>query len=340
MKNYLNQLVVPFNLSKTLLYSTEYRLLYSLSKSVSFLVKPPQRETDPALVKHLRQEVLKIHQQEAKNIEVGYYPLAVLKPKDPVKHLKLLPQILLDSLKISRRRKILETKDLGEVDDTAPDYLKRNYHFQTDGYFSEKSANFYEHQVEILFSGTAAPMRRMLIKAIKDRMDYPDRTIRILEIGAGVGSATLDFLPSFNFSRYVVSDISQPYLDAARLRMNNPKLEFIKAAAEELPFPDGSFDLVFSVFLFHELPRSVREKVLKESFRVLRKGGLVGICDSIQLNDDPAVNGVLENFPKDYHEPFYKDYTLWNTTEALADAGFEKVSSHHQLLSKYWVAEK
>jgi ubiquinone/menaquinone biosynthesis C-methylase UbiE len=98
--------------------------------------------------------------------------------------------------------------------------------------------------------------------------------------------------------------------------------------------------MVFSVFLFHELPRSVREKVLKETFRVLSKGGLVGICDSIQQNDDSAVNGVLENFPKDYHEPFYKDYTIWNTTEALANAGFEEVTSHHQLLSKYWVAKK
>lgn len=340
MKNYLNHLVVPFNLSKTLLYSTEYRMLYGLSKSASFLVKPPHRETDPQLVNHLRSKVIEIHKEEARNIEEGYYPIEVLKPRDPLKHIKLLPQILIDSLKISRRRKVLETKDLDEVDESAPDYLKRNYHFQTDGYFSEKSANFYEHQVEILFSGTAAPMRRMLIKAIKDRMDYPDRTIRILEIGAGVGSATLDFIPSFNFTRYVVSDISQPYLDTARARVDNPKLEFVKAAGEELPFADGSFDLVFSVFLFHELPRSVRAKVLKESWRVLNKGGLIGICDSLQRNDDPALNGVLENFPKDYHEPFYKDYTLWNTTEALADAGFDEVTSHHQLLSKYWVAKK
>lgn len=340
MKNYLNRLVVPFNLSKTLLYSSEYRLLYGLSRSVSFLVKPPHRETDPELVNHLRNEVIKIHQQEARNIEEGYYPLTVLKPKDPLKHLKLLPSILLDSLKISRRRKILESKDLVDVDETAPDYLKRNYHFQTDGYFSEQSAHFYEHQVEILFSGTAAPMRRMLIKAIKDRMEYPDRTIRILEIGAGVGSATLDFIQSFNFTRYVVSDASQPYLDTAKSRTNNPKLEFVKATGEDLPFLDGSFDLVFSVFLFHELPGSVREKVLKESFRVLNKGGLIGICDSIQQNDDPAVNGVLENFPKDYHEPFYKDYTIWDTKESLTEAGFEEITSHHQLLSKYWVARK
>jgi ubiquinone/menaquinone biosynthesis C-methylase UbiE len=340
MKKFLNHLVLPFNLSKTILYSTEYRLLYGLSKSVSYLVKPPHREADPQLINHLRQGVINIHKQEAQNIEKGYYPLEVLKPRDPLKHVRLLPQILLDSLLVSRRRKVLKTKDLGQIDEAAPEYLKRNYHFQTDGYFSEKSANFYEHQVEILFSGTAAPMRRMLIKAIKDRMEYPDRPLRILEIGAGVGSATLDFIPSFNFTRYVVSDISQPYLDLAKARMYNPKLEFIKAAGEDLPFADGTFDLVFSVFLFHELPRSVRQKVLKESWRVLNKGGLIGICDSIQQNDDPILNGVLTNFPMDYHEPFYKDFTIWNTTEALADAGFDEITSHHQLLSKYWVGRK
>lgn len=40
----------------------------------------------------------------------------------------------------------------------APDYLKRNYHFHTDGYFSDESARPYEHQVEVLFAGTAGPM--------------------------------------------------------------------------------------------------------------------------------------------------------------------------------------
>nr|MBA2404157.1 hypothetical protein [Bdellovibrionales bacterium] len=172
MRKYLHHLVFPLNLSKTLIYSTEYRLMYKLSKMAAPLVKPPTRQERSELTDYLRDGVIAIHKQEAKNIAEGYYPLDVVKPKNLIKHLALMPGLVIDSLKISRRRKTLNSKDLDEVDEAAPDYLKRNYHFQTDGYFSNKSAGFYEHQVEVLFSGTAAPMRRMLIKAIKDRMDY------------------------------------------------------------------------------------------------------------------------------------------------------------------------
>ena len=335
----MHHLVVPINLSKTLLYSTEYRLLYSISNSLRFFVKPPTREIDPGIIEHLRNGVIDIHKQDAKNVANGIYPFEVIKPRSPFKHFKLLPKLLLDSIKISRRRMTMDTKDLEPPVD-APDYLKRNYHFQTDGYFSEESAEFYEHQVEILFSGTAAPMRRMLIKAIKDKMRTTKKRLKILEIGAGVGSATADFSKSFNFERYVVTDVSQSYLAKAVDRLSDPRLEFVQAKGESLPFDDNTFDIVFSVFLFHELPGSVREQVLQETNRVLRPGGIVGICDSLQRDDDPKLNSVLEAFPKDYHEPFYKDYTLWNARKTLESLNFSRITSTHHLLSKYWVALK
>lgn len=339
VKNYLHLFVLPINLSKTLLYSSEYRLLYGISNSLRYFVKPPTGRVDSKIVNKLKKEVIDIHKQDAENVANGIYPFEVVRPRNPVKHVKLLPKLIIDSLKISRRRKTMKVKDFDPPAD-APDYLKRNYHFQTDGYFSEESADFYEHQVEILFSGTAAPMRRMLIKAIKDKMGPRYRPLKILEIGAGVGSATIDFSKSFNFERYVVSDVSESYLSKAKERCDDDRLEFVQSPAEDLPFEDGSFDIVFSVFLFHELPRKVRDKVIQEANRVLGPGGIIGICDSLQKDDVPELNRVLEDFPKDYHEPFYKDYTMWNATEALENAKFKDISASHKLLSKYWVAMK
>lgn len=340
MRKILETSIVAANLSKTLVYSVEYRMLFGLSKMFSLFVKPPRQEKDRQLINHLRNKVIKIHQREAANIVNGIYPPEVLIPKSPKEHLKNLPHLLFDSLKVSRRRKLNLKDDLEkklEIE-KAPDYFKRNFHFQTDGYFSEDSANLYEHQVEVLFSGTAAPMRRILIELIKKRLPS-DRPLKILEIAAGVGTATIDFSKSFQFESYVVSDISQAYLNVARKRLGD-KFEFVNTPAEELPFKDGEFDLVFSVYLFHELPRSVRMKVLFESSRVLKTGGMLAICDSIQLDDDSKINSVLENFPKDYHEPFYKDYTLWDVKSALEEAGLKDVQSEYELLSKYWTALK
>jgi ubiquinone/menaquinone biosynthesis C-methylase UbiE len=337
MKQLIKNSVFSLNLSKTLLYSIEYRALYFLSKSLSPFVKPPYRENRKDLIDHLRNKVIAIHKKDSENIANGVYPIDVIIPKSSKDHFRILPKLLIDSLRISRRRKLNIKNDIKpEQLKDAPDYLNRNYHFQTDGYFSEDSAKLYEHQVEILFSGTAGPMRRMLIQKIKERQTF-SRPLRILELGAGVGTASLDFSKSFNFSSYVVSDVSEQYLEIAKKRLKG-SFDFVKAKAEELPFKDGEFDLVFSVYLFHELPRSVRQVVLKEAHRVLKKDGLIAICDSLQKNDDPLLNEVLEGFPIDYHEPFYKDYTLWNADESLADAGFKDIKSDHQLLSKYWTA--
>ncbi len=339
MKKLIEQSVLSVNLSKTILYSMEYKALYYLSKSFSYFVEPPYREQNKALIDHLRNGVIDIHKADARNITNGIYPFNVIVPKASKEHVKNFPKLLLDSLRISRRRKLnvkndITPEDLGD----APDYLHRNYHFQTDGYFSEESAKLYEQQVEILFSGTAGPMRRRLIQKIKERPNMK-RPLRILELGAGVGTASVDFAKSFNFSTYVVSDVSAQYLEVAKKRLKG-SFEFVKAQAEELPFMDGEFDLVFSVYLFHELPRSVREKVLHEAFRVLKTDGVFAICDSLQRDDDQKLNQVLERFPIVYHEPFYKDYTIWDAKSSLEKVGFSEINADHKLLSKYWTATK
>lgn len=287
----------------------------------------------------MREKVFELHQEDAKNVAQGYYSLDILSLKDVTEHIKNLPYLLYDSLRISRRRRLNIIKDLARQPADAPDYSKRNYHFQTDGYFSEKSARIYEHQVETLFSGTAAPMRRMLIKLIKETASF-DRPLRILELGAGVGTASGDFSKGFAHDSYTVSDLSEDYLKLARKKLPGKKFKFVKAPAESLPFESDSFDLVFSVYLFHELPRSIREKVIQEGHRVLRKGGVFAVCDSIQKDDDPMLNHSLEMFPIDYHEPFYKDYTLWDMKKVLETVGFRNIKSTHKLLSKYWVSFK
>ncbi len=64
-----------------------------------------------------------------------------------------------DGFRVAWRMRKNKNKDFqGKAAETAatmPDYYARNFHFQTDGYFSEASARRYDHQVEILFGGTA-----------------------------------------------------------------------------------------------------------------------------------------------------------------------------------------
>ena len=219
MKKIRKTSFVAINLSKTILYSLEYKLLYQISNLFSFMVRPPKAETDKDLIEHLQKNVIRIHNEDAQNILDGYYSAKVLIPKSPTNHILKLPKLIIDSLRISRRRKLNLKKDFDSSLENIPEYFNRNFHFQTDGYFSAESASLYEHQVEVLFSGTAAPMRRMLIKFLKDKMsceNFSERPLRILELGAGVGTASIDFCKSFNVEKYVISDPSGPYLEMAK----------------------------------------------------------------------------------------------------------------------------
>jgi len=49
--------------------------------------------------------------------------------------------------------------------------------------------------------------------------------------------------------------------------------------AFELPYPDDSFDRVFSSLLFHHLTREIKDRTLREVFRVLRPGGELHVAD-------------------------------------------------------------
>src|SRR5919106_5256706 len=76
---------------------------------------------------------------------------------------------------------------------------------------------------------------------------------RALEIGAGTGYFTLNLLRAGAIERAVATDISPGMLQA--LRTSGERLgvevETVRSEAAELPFPDGSFELVFGHAVLH-----------------------------------------------------------------------------------------
>ncbi|BDB42193.1 MULTISPECIES: class I SAM-dependent methyltransferase [Mycobacterium] len=84
--------------------------------------------------------------------------------------------------------------------------------------------------------------------------------------------------------------IGRPQLDRAGI--HNMTLHEGDAAA--LPFPDNTFDVVMSVFGWHELPTDSRHQAIDETVRVLRPGGRVVAIDLDQPpTARPAFNAYL-----------------------------------------------
>jgi len=95
---------------------------------------------------------------------------------------------------------------------------------------------------------------------------------RVLDLGCGNGRL-LEFLKDKQVD-YVGADISNQLLDIARQRY--PANQFVLIDGLNLPFPDNSFDWIFSIAVLQHVPSlELRKIFLKETRRVLKPGGKI-----------------------------------------------------------------
>jgi ubiquinone/menaquinone biosynthesis C-methylase UbiE len=115
----------------------------------------------------------------------------------------------------------------------------------------------------------AAAHRRLV-----DEADLrPDE--RVLEIGCGTGNLALLVKRLRPGLDVVVLDPDPKALARARRKATRRGLavQLDRGFAEELPYPDATFDRVLSAFMFHHLERADRPQALREVSRTLRRGG-------------------------------------------------------------------
>lgn len=324
--------------AKSAVYSLEGLPLLFTEKLVLKDRAVPPKEYLNNVLKHMKP----LFTEDLRNIENGYYPWTVLIEGSPKEHIKNLSRIGFDIVNVLRRKSQLESAEFSEEAqqylNDLPKYYQRNFHFQSDGYLSETSALRYDHQVEILFRGSAATMRRMIIPPLKDLVS---ENAKVVEVGCGTGSSTRWITQSLPKAQITAVDLSWPYLKQAQKNLAAcPRVNFLQGDGAKLPFKDEEFDAWTSVFVFHELPNEERKKVLREAWRVLKSDGVLVFADSIQLGDNPDLHWGMEQFPKGFHEPFYAHYIKNPMEKLIEECGFKIVSSKPHFLTKVIVAQK
>lgn len=106
---------------------------------------------------------------------------------------------------------------------------------------------------------------------------YPDlQPARILELGCGVGSSVVPVAQAFPEAEVHAIDVGASMLRyaLARARHLGVAIDFAQDDAEHTRFADASFDLVFSCTLLHETSGPAIGRILAESRRLLRPGGV------------------------------------------------------------------
>ena len=107
----------------------------------------------------------------------------------------------------------------------------------------------------------------------------PDQ--RILEIGCGTGNLAILIKRLHPDAEVVGIDPDPKALARAQRKTWREALsvQLDRGFAEELPYPDASFDRVLSALMFHHLGTEEKEKTLDEAQRVLRPGGSLHLLD-------------------------------------------------------------
>jgi len=278
--------------------------------------------------------------KDAADVAAGLYPSSEPLPRGLLEPMRRAADLIAEAGRVEARRRRgggAEVRSEGDYS-AYPAYYRQNFHYQTGGWFTEESAQRYEAQVEMLFSGAAGAMRRRALSLLARAWRGRDqRSLRLVDVACGSGAFLGDLRSAFPRAAVFGLDLSRPYLAQAHARSGAAT---VQAAAERMPFADASLDGLTCIYLFHELPPKVRRQAAAEMARVLKPGGVLAFADSIQGGDEPEMARLLEAFPAFFHEPFYDSYQAEDLDALFDGAGLTVVGRDKAFLTKALLLEK
>jgi ubiquinone/menaquinone biosynthesis C-methylase UbiE len=185
---------------------------------------------------------------------------------------------------------------------------------------------FYDPVVKLL-GGDAAR------KILMDEADL--RTGQcVLEVGCGTGTLVLMMKRAHIGVDVVGIDPDPKALARARSKTAQAGVtaQFDQGFADDLPYPDGSFDRVLSSFMFHHLPTAEKGKFLAQVNRVLKTGG------SLHLLDFEEASGLHSWLAHLFHASHQLEDNKKNRVLGLMSSaelvGAEKVAERRMLLGR------
>lgn len=219
-----------------------------------------------------------------------------------------------------------ETQSLGgEADDLVA---------TTENYYDSSDAdNFYFNiwggeDIHIGLYDTTddiAEASRLTVAKMAEVAGNPGADSKVLDIGAGYGGAARYLAKTFgcsvdclNISR-TQNETNERLTEAQGL---GDKITVVHGSFEDIPEPDGKFDLVWSQDAILHSGR--RQRVLSEAYRVLKPGGRLVFTDPMQADDCP--DGVLQAVYDRIHLESLGSFAFYQ--DAARQVGFDVVETH------------
>ncbi|MEG3438668.1 class I SAM-dependent methyltransferase [Pannus brasiliensis CCIBt3594] len=232
----------------------------------------------------------------------------------------------LEKLDWTEELRAVEARDL-----VYPDYYVCSFHAYEKGNldwlpaFEVESAAYAVHSTIWPGAGRDGDprLRREFHKVLKEQI--PANFTDIVDLGCSVGMSSRALQEAYPDAKITGVDLSPYYLAVAnyRGREKGDKITWKHAAAENTGLAAGSFDLVSSFLMFHELPQKASREIFAEARRLLRSNGVFAMMDmnprsEIYRKMPPYILTLLKST-----EPYLDEYFTLDIETALIEAGFE-----------------
>jgi demethylmenaquinone methyltransferase/2-methoxy-6-polyprenyl-1,4-benzoquinol methylase len=155
-------------------------------------------------------------------------------------------------------------------------------------------ARRYDLMNDLMSGGLHRAWKDALVTAVNP--NKIDKEFALLDLAGGTGDIAFRVVEAGGAgTRAIVCDINADMLAVGRERAvargHDQAVTFEQANAEELPYPDRSFDCVTIAFGIRNVPRI--ERALAEAYRVLRIGGRF-LCLEFSSVDVPGIDKLYE----------------------------------------------
>jgi ubiquinone/menaquinone biosynthesis C-methylase UbiE len=101
----------------------------------------------------------------------------------------------------------------------------------------------------------------------------------ILDVGCGTGSLLALIAKTIPSVKATGLDPDPKALAIAARKLDGSAVQLDQGFADKLPYPEASFDRVFSSFMFHHLEAPEQQAMVAEARRVLKPGGRLELVD-------------------------------------------------------------
>ena len=167
------------------------------------------------------------------------------------------------------------------------------------------------------YTGTRQ-LSRQIVEGTAEYVDLPEGGL-CLDVGCGSGALTIAVAKRNPQAKMIGIDrwgkeyasFNKELCESNAREENVTNTEFRQGDAVKLEFPDETFDAVTSNYVYHNIPSRDRQAILRETLRVLKKGGTFAIHD-IMSN---GKYGDMQKFADELRAEGYESVVLIDTTK-------------------------